>query len=99
MKNASIMRSQQLNEIPGLKCLEPQGAFYLFAEASEAAELTGHTNVDDWVSAILKEEKVALVPGAGFGKKNYVRLSYATSIEQMNEAIKRIKRYMANHKK
>lgn len=90
---------EKLINIPGLTCLKPQGAFYLFANAKEAATITGFSSVSDWVSALLEEEKVALIPGEGFGKKDYVRLSYATSLEQMDEAIVRIKRFMEKHSK
>jgi aspartate aminotransferase len=46
----------------------------------------------------LEEEKVALVPGSGFGAPDNVRLSYATSLELLNKAIERIDRFVNNHK-
>ncbi|PAV29470.1 aspartate aminotransferase [Virgibacillus profundi] len=86
-----------INEIPGISCVKPKGAFYLFPNVQKAAADNGYSNVDDWVTALLEEEKVALIPGSGFGAPNNVRLSYATSIEILEEAAKRIKRFVLNH--
>lgn len=83
-----------INEIPGLSCKKPKGAFYIFPNAIEAAKLNGFSTVDDWVKALLEQEKVALVPGSAFGAPDNVRLSYATSIEALKEAAARIKRFV-----
>ncbi|MEQ6377697.1 pyridoxal phosphate-dependent aminotransferase [Bacillaceae bacterium S4-13-58] len=88
-----------INEIPGIHCALPQGAFYLFPNVKEAATNNGFDSVDDWVSALLEEEKVALVPGSGFGAEDNVRLSYASSLDQLEEAAKRIKRFVEKHAK
>jgi aspartate aminotransferase len=88
---------QMLIDIPGIECVKPSGAFYLFPNVKEAAELCGFKDVDEWVKALLDEEKVALVPGSGFGSPNNVRLSYATSLEQLEQAANRIKRFVENH--
>jgi aspartate aminotransferase len=85
---------EKLNAIPGFHCIKPQGAFYLFPNASEAARMAGFQDVDSLVKALLEEEKVALVPGSGFGADDYVRLSYATSLDQLEQAVERIARYM-----
>jgi aspartate aminotransferase len=85
---------QKLIVIPGFTCLKPQGAFYLFPNVKKAAELSGFDSVDDWVTAILEEEKVALVPGSGFGEPDYVRLSYATSLQLLEKAVERIANFM-----
>ncbi|WP_243290030.1 pyridoxal phosphate-dependent aminotransferase [Bacillus sp. FJAT-47783] len=84
----------QLIQIPGFSCVKPQGAFYLFPNAKEAATMTGYENVDEFVKALLEEEKVAIVPGSGFGAPENVRLSYATSLDLLEEAVKRIKRFV-----
>ncbi len=89
---------EKLVQIPSFSCIKPQGAFYLFPNAKEAAEITGFRNVDEFVEALLEEEKVALVPGSGFGAPDNVRLSYATSLELLNKAIERIDRFVNNHK-
>ncbi len=84
-------------DIPGISCNRPQGAFYLFPNVKEAAKMGGFATVDEWVSALLEEEKVAIVPGSGFGAPDHVRMSYATSIDQLQEAAKRIHRFVLNH--
>ncbi|MCG1028333.1 pyridoxal phosphate-dependent aminotransferase [Virgibacillus halodenitrificans] len=86
-----------LVDIPGVTCQKPRGAFYLFPNVREAATNNGFDSVDDWVNALLEEEKVALVPGSGFGSPDNVRLSYATSTEALEEAAKRIKRFVSEH--
>jgi aspartate aminotransferase len=80
----------KLNDIPGISCIKPQGAFYLFPNAKEAAVLAGCKDVDEFAEALLTEANVAVVPGSGFGAPDYLRLSYATSLGQLEEAIKRI---------
>src|SRR5699024_5023052 len=52
-----------IKDIPGITCLKPKGAFYLFPNVKEAATKCGFATVDEWVSALLEEEKVAIVPG------------------------------------
>ncbi|HSU80383.1 MAG TPA: pyridoxal phosphate-dependent aminotransferase [Candidatus Angelobacter sp.] len=88
---------ERLINIPGLTCVKPKGAFYLFPNAKKAAKMTGFETVDQWVEALLEEEKVAIVPGSGFGAPDYVRLSYATSLEHLKNALDRIHRFMENH--
>ncbi|MBA2173906.1 pyridoxal phosphate-dependent aminotransferase [Halobacillus locisalis] len=88
---------QMLVDIPGIECVKPSGAFYLFPNVKKAVEQCGFKDVDAWVKALLDEEKVALVPGSGFGSPNNVRLSYATSLEQLEKAANRIKRFVENH--
>ncbi|WP_409301336.1 pyridoxal phosphate-dependent aminotransferase [Peribacillus sp. SCS-155] len=84
----------KLVSIPGITCVKPQGAFYLFPNVKKAAEMTGYKTVDDFSSALLEEALVAVVPGSGFGANDYVRLSYATSLEQLEEAVKRIHNFV-----
>jgi aspartate aminotransferase len=85
---------EQLINIPGFSCVKPKGAFYLFPNVKEAAEKTGYANVDEFVKALLDDEKVALVPGSGFGSPDNVRLSYATSLELIEEALTRVERFV-----
>lgn len=84
----------RLIQIPGFSCVKPQGAFYLFPNAKEAATMTGYESVDAFVEALLEEAKVALVPGAGFGAPNNVRLSYATSLDLLHQALDRIEAFI-----
>ena len=84
----------QLLEIPGLTCVKPQGAFYLFPNVSKTAELCGFSNIDEFAGDLLEKALVAVVPGSGFGAPDNIRLSYATSLEALEEAISRIKDYV-----
>lgn len=90
---------EKLIQIPGFSCIKPQGAFYLFPNVKEAVALAGYETVDEWAKALLEEEKVALIPGTGFGAPNNVRLSYATSLEQLEKALERINTFMKNKMK
>jgi aspartate aminotransferase len=81
-----------LNDIPGIKCLKNEGAFYVFPNITG----TGMTS-EEFADFILKEARVALLPGTNFGKhgEGYVRLSYATSIDNIKEGLRRIKEALA----
>ncbi len=98
MRKVFSERLNQLYEkiiaIPGITCVKPKGAFYIFPNVKEAATKGGYETVDEWVKALLEEEKVALVPGSSFGAPNNVRLSYATSLDILHEAADRIKRFV-----
>ena len=79
------------NDIKGLSCVEPDGAFYLFVNIKEV------TNDSMKFCADLLEEKgVALVPGLAFGTEGYIRFSFATDLETIKEGIKRIKEFVEN---
>lgn len=84
----------KLSNIPGFKLIKPQGAFYLLPDVQEAAEKTGYSSVDEFVTALLTEANVAVVPGSGFGVPSTIRLSYATSLELLEEAIRRIDQFV-----
>ena len=86
-----------ISEIPGITCEKPKGAFYLFPNVIEAVRNNGFDTVDEWVTALLEEEKVAMVPGTGFGAPDNVRLSYCISMDDLTEAAKRIKRFVETH--
>jgi aspartate aminotransferase len=88
----------QLIDIEGFSCLKPQGAFYLFPNVKKAAELTGFETVDDFVEGLLEDAKVAVIPGSGFGSPDNIRLSYATSLDALEEAIERIKVFIESKK-
>jgi aminotransferase len=79
----------------GLTCFEPRGAFYAFP----SIESTG-LNEDEFAERLLMEEKVAMVPGTAFGKSGagHVRASYATSLENIEEALNRMERFLARLK-
>lgn len=79
---------QAINEIPGLSCIEPKGAFYLFVNVKNYK-----MSSEKIANYILEEGKVAVVPGSVFGDlgEGYVRLSYASSYENLVEAVARMK--------
>ena len=84
---------RMINEIPGLSCVKPQGAFYAFVNIAG----TG-MKAADFATKLLRNYHVGLVPGTGFGPdcENYVRISYATSMENICEGIRRIGRFVAD---
>ncbi|EGK13887.1 pyridoxal phosphate-dependent aminotransferase [Kroppenstedtia eburnea] len=84
----------RLQRIPGIRCDVPQGAFYVFANVEEAVQSGGYEDADAWGKALLEQEKVALVPGAAFGSSAHVRLSYATSMDQLQQAMDRIEKFV-----
>jgi aspartate aminotransferase len=90
---------QMLNDIPDVKCFSPEGAFYVFPNVSkiygrsfQGKKITNSTELIDY---LLDEVNVAIVPGAAFGSDNHIRLSYATSLKNIEEGLKRIKKAIA----
>jgi len=85
----------ELTSIDGVTCYKPEGAFYLFPNIS--AYLHTHTKVlkidssFDFVMHLLYEAHIATVPGSAFGAEGYLRISYATSMENLKEAVLRMK--------
>lgn len=76
--------------LPGFKLKKPHGAFYLFPNIKETLLMCGYTDVTQWVDDLLTEAHVALVTGAGFGAPENIRISYATDLATLEEAVKRI---------
>lgn len=85
-----------LCQVPGFEVVKPQGAFYLFPNVKKAMEMKGYTDVTDFTTAILEEVGLALITGAGFGAPENVRLSYATDLDTLKEAIRRLHQFMEN---
>ncbi len=81
-----------LNEIPGFRCAKGAGTFYAFPEVSAAMKAKGCKDDTEFSSLLLNEGEVALVPGSAFGAPGYIRLSFATSMEVLEEAIRRIRK-------
>ncbi len=81
-----------LNELDGVSCVPAQGAFYLFPDFREAIAATDGVNNDiEMAEMLLDKAEVALVPGSAFGAPGFMRLSFATSLENLNEALARLK--------
>ena len=83
-----------LESVPGFKMIKPQGAFYVFVNAKEAATRTGFSNVSDFSLALIEEAKVAVVSGDGFGFPDFIRISYTLDEETLTEAVNRIKSFI-----
>jgi aspartate aminotransferase len=88
-----------LNDIPTVKCLLPEGAFYVFPNVSgvygrsyKGKKIADSTQLIDY---LLDEANVATVPGVAFGSDDHIRLSYATSLKNIEEGVKRIKNAIA----
>ena len=79
---------QKLNSLSGISCVNPKGAFYLFPNISK----TGLKSTD-FCARLLETEKVAAVPGIAFGADDYIRLSYATSMANLEKGLERIDRF------
>ncbi len=88
-----------LNDIPGVRCFSPEGAFYAFPNVSDiyGCSYKGKkiTNSAEFIDYLLDEANVAAVPGAAFGSDDHIRLSYATSLANIEEGMKRIKHAVA----
>ncbi len=86
----------ELRNIPGMKCSEPEGAFYAFPDVRGCLNKDLKTS-GDFAQRLLEEEQTVVTDGAGFGAEGFVRISYATSMEQIKEGVTRIKRFAQRH--
>lgn len=90
---------ERMNRIPGVSCIKPQGAFYVMMNVEQLLGKTLHGSCirsgDDFADVFLKKGLVAVVPGAGFGAPNFVRWSYATSIENIREGLDRLEKFLS----
>ena len=90
---------ERLNRIKGVSCLMPVGAFYAFPRVSKlyGKSFNGKRimNSSDFAAYLLEEAKVALVSGDAFGADAYIRLSYATSMENITKGLDRIEQAAA----
>lgn len=91
---------EAINEIDGVSCRMPQGAFYIMMNISSLIGKTYYgkiiNNSDDFAELFLEKARVAVVPGSGFGAENFVRWSYATSMDNIVEGIQRLKNFLEN---
>jgi aspartate aminotransferase len=82
---------KKLNSIPGISCVNAKGAFYLFPNVSKS----GLGSID-FCAQLLEKEKVAAVPGIAFGADDYIRISYATSMANLEKGLDRLEHFMRN---
>ena len=83
-----------LNDIPGVTCATPGGAFYVYPNFSHYFGQTGISSAMDFATKLLQQAHVALVPGEAFGTNEHVRLSYATSMHELERGIARIRDFV-----
>ena len=101
-KERGAFIASALNKIPGVKCLAPQGAFYVFPDCRDAirrlhadGRIRAATDAALCEYLIEQQEAVAAVPGSAFGMEGYLRISFATSLENLKKAAERMARSMA----
>jgi aspartate aminotransferase len=82
-----------LKEIPGVTCSTPEGAFYAFPNVSSCLRGEMKTSAD-FAQELLKKVHTVVTDGACFGTEGYLRISYATSMEQLQEGMKRLRRFV-----
>lgn len=91
--------ANRMNGIPGVSCLMPEGAFYVMMNIDELVGKTLGGKVindgSDFAMAFLEKENVALVPCGGFGEPNYLRWTYATSMEDIQKGLDRLEKFLA----
>ena len=87
---------EALNHVPGFKCLPSDGTFYSFPDVSEAIANTDGVNNDlDLAEYLINKAGVAIVPGSAFGAEGYIRLSFATSLDVLKDAVNRISKALS----
>ena len=88
---------ESINNINGLSCLKPNGAFYVFPNCKKLLGKKTKLKTDkDFVEKLLEKSEVAVVQGSAFGLDGYFRISYATSMDNLKKALERIKSFCEN---
>jgi len=82
-----------LRSIPGVQCTLPEGAFYAYPNVSAFFGRGGINSASEIAGKLLREVHVATVPGEGFGTKEHIRLSYATSMAELDRGLERMRRF------
>jgi aspartate aminotransferase len=93
------LRDQVLGDLaqtPGVRCARPEGAFYVYPNISSYLGRGGLKTSIDVANRLLHEAHVVTVPGEGFGTREHIRLSYATSSAVLKEALQRMKNFFAS---
>jgi aspartate aminotransferase len=85
----------ELNRIPGLQCRAGEGAFYAFPRVQDAVDRLGLADDTALAEKLIRDAEVACVPGAAFGAPGYLRMSFACSLDALEEAVNRLKRVLA----
>ncbi len=85
-----------LRSIPGVTCTLPEGAFYAYPNVSTFFGRGGTQSASDLAGKLLREVHVATVPGEGFGTREHIRVSYATSMAELDRGLERMRKFLAN---
>jgi len=86
---------RRLRAIPGVACVEPQGAFYAYPNISAALGRNGIHTTMQFAERLLEEARVAVVPGEAFGTGEHIRISYAASMEDLARGLERLHEFIA----
>ena len=84
-----------LRSIPGVQCTLPEGAFYAYPNISSFIGRGGIKSASDVAGRLLREAHVATVPGEGFGTREHIRVSYATSVTELDRGLERMRKFLA----
>jgi aspartate aminotransferase len=85
-----------LRSIPGVRCNLPEGAFYAYPNVSAYFGRSGMKSASDLAGKLLREAHVATVPGEGFGTHDHIRVSYATSVKELDRGLGRMAKFLAS---
>jgi aspartate aminotransferase len=85
-----------LRAIPGIKCTLPEGAFYAYPNISSFLGRGGVKSASDLGGRLLREAHVATVPGEGFGTREHIRVSYATSLKELDRGLERMRTFLSS---
>lgn len=95
-KNRKEKMIELIKEINDVSYIEPVGAFYVFIDISKILEKYNIKNSLEFSRLLLEDKQVVVIPGIAFGLNNYIRLSYATSYENVEQGVNRIKEFVNN---
>jgi aspartate aminotransferase len=87
---------QGLRSIPGVKCTLPEGAFYVYPNISAFVGRGGIKSASDLAGRLLREAHVATVPGEGFGTRDHIRVSYATTVTELDRGLERMRKFLTS---
>jgi aspartate aminotransferase len=85
-----------LRSISGIRCTLPQGAFYAYPNVSSFFGRSGVNSAADLAGKLLREAHVATVPGEGFGTREHIRISYATSAAELDRGLDRMRKFLVS---
>jgi len=96
-RNRRDLLHQWLTADPRLRCAKPAGAFYMFVDVADVLSVDGVRTSLDFADALLEEARVAVTPGEAFDAPGFIRISYATSTDNLREGSRRLLEFVAKH--